>query len=44
VAIKRPSGHMEFNPPDDQRLGDGDTLIVMGRREQLDRAERLASG
>jgi voltage-gated potassium channel len=44
VAIKRASGHMEFNPPDDHRLGDGDTLIVMGRREQLDRAERLTAG
>jgi voltage-gated potassium channel len=44
VAIKRGSGHMEFNPADQARMQSGDTLIVMGRREQLDRAERFARG
>jgi voltage-gated potassium channel len=44
VAIKRRSGHMEFNPGDEAIMEDGDTLIVMGRREQLDRAERVAAG
>ena len=44
VAIKRRSGHMEFNPGDEASIEEGDTLIVMGRREQLDRAERVAAG
>jgi voltage-gated potassium channel len=42
VAIKQASGHMLFNPPDDAALAAGDTLIVLGKREQLDRADRLA--
>jgi voltage-gated potassium channel len=44
VAIKRGSGHMEFNPVDQAVMQEGDTLIVMGRREQLDRAEGIAGG
>jgi voltage-gated potassium channel len=44
VAIKRGDGHMEFNPADRALMQDGDILIVMGRREQLDRAERIAGG
>jgi voltage-gated potassium channel len=40
VAIKQSTGHMVFNPPDDTRLASGDTLIVLGRRDQLDRADR----
>lgn len=44
VAVKQRSGHMLFNPKDDAALAVGDTLIVMGRREQLDVAERLATG
>jgi CBS domain-containing protein len=44
VAIKRKAGHMEFNPGDQVRIAEGDTLIVMGRRGQLDRAEKLAAG
>jgi voltage-gated potassium channel len=43
VAIKQASGHMLFNPPDDARLASGDTLIVLGPREQLDRADRLGA-
>ena len=42
VAIKQASGHMLFNPPDSAALTVGDTLIVLGKREQLDRADRLA--
>jgi voltage-gated potassium channel len=42
VAVKQASGHMLFNPPDGAALGAGDTLIVLGKREQLDRADRLA--
>ena len=44
VAIKRKTGHMEFNPADQVGITEGDTLIVMGRRGQLDRAEKLATG
>ena len=44
VAIKRGTGHMEFNPSDQARMQPEDTLIVMGRRAQLDRAERIAGG
>jgi voltage-gated potassium channel len=42
VAVKQASGHMLFNPPDTAALAAGDTLIVLGKREQLDRADRLA--
>lgn len=42
VAVKQASGHMLFNPPDSAALAPGDTLIVLGKREQLDRADRLA--
>jgi voltage-gated potassium channel len=42
VAIKQRGGHMIFNPPDEAPLNAGDTLIVLGRREQLDRAGALA--
>jgi len=44
VAIKKPTGHMVFNPPSDTLLEAGDTLITLGPRVQLDRLERLASG
>jgi voltage-gated potassium channel len=43
VAVKQAAGHMVFNPPEDARLSGGDTLIVLGRRAQLDRADRLAT-
>jgi voltage-gated potassium channel len=42
VAVKQRSGHMLFNPPDSAALVAGDTLIVLGKRQQLDRADRLA--
>jgi voltage-gated potassium channel len=42
VAIKRSSGEIAFNPGDDAALAAGDTLIVLGRREQLDRTDRRA--
>ena len=35
---------MLFNPPDDAELTAGDTLIALGKRDQLDRADRLARG
>ena len=42
VAVKKKNGHMLFNPPDSAALAAGDTLIVLGKRQQLDRADRLA--
>lgn len=43
VAIRRPDGHMEFNPPPDARLQAGDQLVLLGSAEnlrQLDAAAR----
>ncbi|OGQ26829.1 MAG: hypothetical protein A2138_14415 [Deltaproteobacteria bacterium RBG_16_71_12] len=42
VAIKRQSGAMEFNPGGATVLEQGDTLISLGHRHDLDRLERLA--
>ena len=42
VAIKRPDGHLAFNPDDDAPVAAGDTLITLGSREQLGRADALA--
>lgn len=50
VAIKRaaPSskggGKTTFNPSDQESLSVGDTLVMLGARDQLDRVEQLASG
>ena len=35
VAIKRPDGHLAFNPEDDAPVGAGDTLITLGSRELI---------
>jgi voltage-gated potassium channel len=42
VAIKRKAGKMEFNPGGETRLEEGDTLISLGHRHDLDRLEQLA--
>ena len=42
VAIKRQDGHLAFNPDDDAPVAAGDTLITLGSREQLGRADALA--
>lgn len=52
VAIKRralpKSSHVTpatvFNPSDEEFLAAGDTLVMLGAREQLDRVERMAGG
>jgi voltage-gated potassium channel len=44
VAIKKASGLMVYNPPGDTLLQSGDTLIVLGHREQLDQLDVLAGG
>jgi voltage-gated potassium channel len=42
VAIKQASGRMLFNPTKDTVLAGGDVLIMLGRRQDLDRAARRA--
>jgi voltage-gated potassium channel len=42
VAIKHPDGQLAFNPEDDAPVAAGDTLITLGNREQLGRADALA--
>jgi voltage-gated potassium channel len=42
VAIKRETGEMEFNPTSTSIIRKGDTLIAMGRMEQLRAMEELA--
>lgn len=42
VAIKHPDGSLAFNPGDDVPVAAGDTLITLGSREQLGRADALA--
>ncbi len=44
VAIKRRSGHMEFNPSAQTTPEAGDRLIVIGERDPLVRLDRLAAG
>ena len=42
VAIKRPDGHLAFNPGDDAPVSAGDTLIMLASRAQLGRGDALA--
>ena len=42
VAIKHRDGQLAFDPEDDALVVAGDTLITLGRREQLGRADALA--
>jgi voltage-gated potassium channel len=44
VAVKKSAGHMVFNPAPDQAIEAGDILVAIGRREQLDQLQKLASG
>jgi voltage-gated potassium channel len=44
VAIKKPSGHMVYNPPGEATLEAGDILIALGQRRQLDELDRMAEG
>lgn len=41
VAVKRKSGHMEFNPGATVRLGEGDRLIVLGAPPSLKHLESI---
>lgn len=42
VAIRRSGGEMVFNPSGDAVIREGDRLIAVGKRENLDRLEILA--
>lgn len=44
VAIKRANVQTAFNPPDEAKIEVGDTLVMLGARDQLDRVEAMASG
>ena len=43
VAIRKPDGTMQFNPPHDTVIAAGDLLITLGRPEQLDKLARMAN-
>ncbi len=40
VAVKKSSGEMAFNPDADRRLAAGETLVVLGKVEDIDRFRR----
>jgi voltage-gated potassium channel len=42
VAIKKADGRMLFNPAPEERIAPHDTLIALGRRDQMDRLGVLA--
>ncbi len=41
VAIKKRSGHMEFNPSADTIIGEGDRMIAIGETSQLQKLEYM---
>jgi voltage-gated potassium channel len=43
VAVKRRSGHMEFNPSAKTIIEEGDRLVAIGDRSQLNILERVIS-
>jgi voltage-gated potassium channel len=43
VAIKKRTGSMVYTPPPEAVMEAGDTLIALGRRDQLDELEKLAA-
>lgn len=40
VAIKKKSGEMLFNPSPQAKIQEGDTLVILGKRENLNRLEK----
>jgi K+/H+ antiporter YhaU regulatory subunit KhtT len=42
LAVRRNDGQLLFNPADDAVLAAGDTFIVVGPSDQLERADELA--
>ncbi len=43
LGIHKKSGQMIFTPPSDAKMEPGDTLIAIGKREDLERLEKLTS-
>ena len=41
LALRRSSGKMLYNPPDEEKLAGGDYLIVMGEHSGLDQLEKM---
>lgn len=44
IAIKKDSGKMVYNPPGNTVLHQGDILIVLGHREELNQFAKIAAG
>ncbi len=44
IAMRVPDGEIVLNPKGDTVLETGSTVVVVGRREQLDELEKIASG
>jgi voltage-gated potassium channel len=40
IAIKRADGGVEFPPAGDERLADGDSIVVIGRRANLEQLRK----
>jgi voltage-gated potassium channel len=43
LGIHKKSGQMLFTPPPDAKMEPGDTLIAIGKREDLEKLEKLTS-
>jgi voltage-gated potassium channel len=41
IAVKRADGRVEFPPPGDEPLRQGDSIVVIGRRSNLDQFRTL---
>jgi len=44
IAIKKPGAGIEFNPSPDQKIGLGDTLLVLGDKDQVGRFQSACLG
>ena len=44
IAMREPDGEIVFNPKGDTILEPTSVLVVVGRREQLDELEKIATG
>ena len=41
IAVKRADGRVEFPPSGDEPFVDGDSIVVLGRRSNLDQFRKL---
>ena len=44
VAIRKKDGSMAFNPSSQTRIEEGDTLISLGKREDVERLSAILNG